>query len=73
MTEQLFTLDEARKELALQQCREFGHNWSVVAPRTYADPCGTPIEVRCERCRQFHKVEPVLQPPAVAPVEEPTS
>lgn len=62
--EKTYTLDEARTELALQQCREFGHDWSVVAPRTFADPCGTPIEVRCDRCRQFYKVEAVAQPAA---------
>lgn len=57
MTEQRFTLDEARAELARQECREQGHTWSVVESRTFADPAGTPVAVVCDRCRESHSVE----------------
>lgn len=55
--EQRYTLDEARQQLALEECREYGHSWDVDEARTYADPTGTPLAVVCTRCRVRHHVD----------------
>jgi hypothetical protein len=68
MTEQLYTLADAKRELALQDCQQYGHSWDAVTIRTMADPAGTPVGVQCTRCGEFHAVQAVAsaapEPPA---------
>ncbi len=51
MTEQRYTLDEARTELARQECAADGHNYDVISSRSFENPAGTPVDVRCARCK----------------------
>lgn len=68
----MFTLDQARLELAMQDCRSFGHQWQVIDVRTTDDPAGTPVEVKCARCTCHFKVSaPVVDPEPVEPDPEP--
>ena len=53
----MFTLDEAKVELARRECRESGHTWSVIEDRTFADPAGEPTHVVCSRCGASRRVE----------------
>jgi hypothetical protein len=57
MSEKRFTLEEARIELALQECREHGHDWTVIVNQTFADPAGEPVRVVCDRCLTSRRVE----------------
>lgn len=52
----LYTLADARRALALEECHQYGHQWEVVAVRTLADPYGTPVAVQCTRCTESHAV-----------------
>ncbi len=52
MDEQLYTLDEARAELARQACNQDGHDYSVVAVKSLAE-AGEPCGVRCDRCHSY--------------------
>lgn len=54
--EERYTLDEARAKIALEECREHGHSWDVDEVRTYGDPAGTPIAVRCTNCGETHRI-----------------
>jgi hypothetical protein len=48
MTEQTYTLDAARAEIARRECLTHGHDYSVESRRTLA---GADIpQVWCERC-----------------------
>lgn len=40
-----FTLDEARRELALTECANFGHDWSI-----HSDFGQQPRRISCDRC-----------------------
>lgn len=74
MTEQLFTLDQARVEIAMQDCRAYGHQWQVIDVRTMDDPAGTPVEVQCTRCACHFKVSaPVVEPEPDPAPEEPVT
>ena len=55
--EERFTLEEARLKLALQECAEYGHSWSVVTTRSLCDAFDTPVSVVCSRCQEAHAVE----------------
>lgn len=57
MSEPTYTLEEARRAIALEACTQYGHSWDVIAVRTYADPPGTPVAVQCNRCREYHAVD----------------
>lgn len=57
MTEQRFTLEEARRELALRECAEHGHGWSVVTARELCDRFDRPVSVVCSTCGEVHAVE----------------
>lgn len=50
--EATFTLDEARRELAREECRRHGHDFQVIEQEIrlghFRD--GPPLEVRCGRC-----------------------
>lgn len=47
----IYTLDQARIELAHQQCRAKGHDLDVLESRTVGGD-HTPIGVRCDRCHR---------------------
>lgn len=55
--EKRYTLAEAAAELARRECQENGHDFSVVGHRSYDDWAGTPVAVRCDRCREEWSVE----------------
>ena len=55
---QTYTLDEAKRLLAEQECNEHGHRWNVVELRTMADPAGTPTGVVCDSCGTTYDVVP---------------
>lgn len=46
-----YTLDEARRELQLQECRAHGHDWDVIS--TMAGP----IAISCANCGERRAVE----------------
>lgn len=50
--ERKYTLDEARRELARQECREHGHDFGHTV-----DTTGAPTKVVCERCGDVWTVE----------------
>ncbi|GAA4075814.1 hypothetical protein ACFFOS_27930 [Nocardioides kongjuensis] len=56
MSEQLFTLADAKLELARQDCAAYGHTWRVVDARTVDQPAGLPIEVVCDRCTVHYAI-----------------
>lgn len=56
MTEKRFTLDEARKELALRECSNHNHDWTVIVVRDLCDRFDRPIAVTCERCGEYRAV-----------------
>lgn len=60
-----YTLDEAKRLLAEQECNEHGHRWDVVEYRTMADPAGTPTGVVCTTCALSYAVVP--KTPGVGP------
>lgn len=66
MSEQLFTLEQAKVELARQDCRQYGHTWRVIAARTTEEPAGRPLEAVCDRCTQHHAI--VAEPAVDAPL-----
>lgn len=45
----LYTLEEARRELAREECRQDGHDWDLITTRLHASAGETPIGVRCSR------------------------
>lgn len=47
----VYTLDQARTELAHQQCRAQGHDLQVLDVRTMGGD-HTPCSVRCDRCHR---------------------
>lgn len=47
MTEQTYTLDEAKRELTLRRCRENGHAWAV-GPQRMCE--AYPSFIVCQRC-----------------------
>lgn len=52
---QRYTLEEARAELARQDCRVYGHDFDVIA--TYSSD-GGPSDVVCSRCSQAWTLAP---------------
>lgn len=46
-----YTLTQAAREIAKQECRYHGHTWDVV--ETFG---GSPAEVVCTRCGESHAV-----------------
>lgn len=47
-----YTLAEAQRELARQECARFGHRWDVVAT------LARPTAVVCDSCGKSYKVMP---------------
>lgn len=47
MDEKVYTLDEARRALALKECRDFGHDFEL-EPRRLMDEA--PPGISCSRC-----------------------
>lgn len=56
MSEQLYTLDEARTEIARIECEQHGHVWQVDVQQPDDPAPGTPAAVWCIRCSQRHAV-----------------
>lgn len=50
-TEQRYTLNEARRELAKAECTVHGHDWDVV--QQFGEG---PIAIVCSRCGKSHRV-----------------
>lgn len=55
MTDERYTLDEARAELARRACAADGHAYDVIAVRTLAG-AGHPVGVRCRRCHSHWSI-----------------
>lgn len=71
MSEQLFTLEQAKVELARADCAAFGHQWQVADVRTVEVPAGYPVEVKCNRCTVHHAVVQTPAPDEPAAIEAP--
>lgn len=68
---QLYTLAEAKIELARVDCEAYGHQWQVADVRTVDVPAGYPVEVKCNRCPVHHAVVQTPAPEEPPPVEPP--
>lgn len=55
-----YTIREAAKEIARQECRFHGHDWDVLT--TFAGPSG----IQCRRCDEFHRLVPAANAPSEA-------
>jgi hypothetical protein len=51
MSDEMYSLDDARAELLRRECAAEGHDYEVIAVRTLGN-AGHPIDVRCTRCGQ---------------------
>lgn len=58
MAEPTYTLDEARTEIARQECRDSGHTFDAIAPTTMGEPDAAPIAVVCMTCRAHWDIAP---------------
>lgn len=48
--ESLYTMREAKRQLALEECAFHGHDWRVILARF------VPTAIICERCGRSHEV-----------------
>lgn len=55
--EKRYTLEEARAEMARQECARHGHSWNVIQALT-----GGPMRIVCESCGWGGTVELGAQP-----------
>lgn len=64
VTERVYTLDEAKDELARKECARNGHDYRVISTKTFGG-AGRPLSVVCDECGEHWKIAPKL------PSEEP--
>jgi hypothetical protein len=57
MTEPRYTLDEAKAEIARQECATYGHDYMTVVWMGGNEPTG----VTCSRCGQHWPIAPTTQ------------
>lgn len=55
--EKLYTLEEAKKELAKKHCEVVGHDYHVVDNRPLKYPAGKPVFIRCTNCTETWSVK----------------